>query len=191
MTMSSPLALPALALALSTLSEGSRQDAACSSSQRRAALREMQSVVLKAAPLSIPSMAAAIAPGGALAGWRLSHGYVVLDGAGAIVLDNIEAVAPMPPILIYTPSDTSTASDWRDFDGPDDPYRLAGWSYFSPYTPGSRSSCGIRGSGTSMSGAAPTARPRSPSGTRTSAAAGSCSRTPRSSGSAMVGQSSG
>ena len=24
-------------------------------------------------------------------------------------------------------------SDWLDFDGPDDPYRLAGWAYVAPY----------------------------------------------------------
>jgi hypothetical protein len=28
-------------------------------------------------------------------------------------------------------------SDWLDFDGPDDPYRLAGWAYVAPYTKGS------------------------------------------------------
>jgi hypothetical protein len=137
MTMSAPLTLPVLALALSTLSAAPRQASACSSSERREALREMQAAVLKVAPLSIPSMADAVAPGGALAGWRLSHGYVVLDDAGAIVLDNLAAVAPMPPLLFYAPSDASTAADWRDFDGPDDPYRLEGWSYVQPYTPGS------------------------------------------------------
>jgi hypothetical protein len=52
------------------------------------------------------------------------HGNVVLDGAGAIVLDNLAAAPPMPPLPIYAPSDSSTAADWRDLDGPDDPYRL-------------------------------------------------------------------
>ena len=28
--------------------------------------------------------------------------------------------------------------DWTDYDGPDGPYRLTGWAYIAPYTPGSR-----------------------------------------------------
>jgi hypothetical protein len=109
----------------------------CTESERRDALRAMQSAVLAAAPDRIPSMRQALAPGGPLAGWRLAHGYVVLAGAGAVGVDNLAAREPQPPLLLYAPSDTSTPGTWLDFDGPDDPYRLVGWAYIGPYTEGS------------------------------------------------------
>jgi hypothetical protein len=109
----------------------------CTAAQRSAVLRAMQAAVENAAPTRIDSLEKAVAPGGALPGWRLAHGYVVLSGAGAVGLDNLAAVDPMPPLLLYAPSDSSTAADWLDFDGPDDPYRLVGWGYLAPYTPGS------------------------------------------------------
>jgi hypothetical protein len=78
-----------------------------------------------------------VAPGGVLAGWNLSHGYVVLATAGAVATDNLKAAPPLPPLLLYEPSPKSRPADWRDFDGPDDPYRLVGWAYVVPYTYGS------------------------------------------------------
>ena len=109
----------------------------CTASQRREALRAMQTAVLAVAPDRIPSMTKARAPGGPLAGWRLAHGHVVLSTAGAIGVDNLEAREPLPPLLLYAPSETSAPAAWLDFDGPDDPYRLVGWGYLAPYTPGS------------------------------------------------------
>src|SRR5688572_25000317 len=110
----------------------------CTGAQRRDALQAMQTAVLAAAPTEIPSLAAAVRPGGALAGWRLAHGYVVLAGAGAVGVDNLAARDPLPPLLLYAPSEASSPTAWRDFDGPDDPYRLVGWAYIGPYTPGSQ-----------------------------------------------------
>jgi hypothetical protein len=109
----------------------------CTSEQRRAALRERQSAVLSVAPREVDSLDEAIQPGGPLAGWRLSHGLVVIDGAEAVAVDDISAKAPMPPLLLYAPSPASSAADWSDFDDPDGPYRLVGWGEIAPYTPGS------------------------------------------------------
>lgn len=66
-----------------------------------------------------------------------SHGYVVLDTAGAVATDNLRAAPPVPPLLLYEPSAESRPADWIDFDGPDDPYRLVGWAYVAPCTFGS------------------------------------------------------
>jgi hypothetical protein len=110
----------------------------CSPAERQQALRDMQDEVLAAAPNELESFAAAIEPGGPLAGWRLSHGYAALATAGAVATDNLEAPPPLPPLLLYEPSPSSTAADWLDFDGPDDPYRLVGWAYVAPYMPGSQ-----------------------------------------------------
>ncbi len=135
------LALAMSSTPLATVPDGSRaadDRTGCTDAQRRDALRTMQTAVLGAVPDEIPSMAAAVRPGGSLAGWRLSHGYVVLAGAGAVGLDNLSAREPVPQLLLYAPSDASTPADWRDFDGPDDPYRLVGWGYIGPFTPGSQ-----------------------------------------------------
>jgi hypothetical protein len=113
------------------------QQTGYTSAQRREALRALQTRVLQVAPRQIDSFEKAFQPGGSLAGWRLSHGYTVLAGAGAVVVDNIKAKAPMPPLLFYAPSASSSPANWLDFDGPDGPYRLVGWSYVAPYQPGS------------------------------------------------------
>jgi hypothetical protein len=110
----------------------------CSAEQRREALKTMQTEVLRSVPAELPSLGKALEPDGALAGWRLSHGYVVLATAGAVAVDNIAAKDPIPQLLLYAPSRSSKPADWLDFDGPDDPYRLAGWAYIGPYTPGSQ-----------------------------------------------------
>jgi hypothetical protein len=109
----------------------------CSAEARSEALKAMQAEVVTAAPAQVQSIKNALAPGGALAGWRLSHGLVVLATAGAIVVDNMQAKPPLPQLLIYEPSAQSTPDDWLDFDRPDDPYRLVGWAFMEPYTPGS------------------------------------------------------
>jgi len=110
----------------------------CTPEQRQDALRTTQTQVLKAAPQELPSLEKAVAPGGPLAGWNLSHGYVALATAGAVGVDNLEARDPMPPLLLYAPSPASNPEDWLDFDGPDNPYRLVGWAYIAPYKPGSQ-----------------------------------------------------
>jgi hypothetical protein len=109
----------------------------CSPEEREQALRAMQAEVLGSAPTELESFARALEPGGPLAGWRLSHGYVVLATAGAVAADNLDARPPLPPILLYEPSPASKPPAWLDFHGPDDPYRLVGWAYVAPYTPGS------------------------------------------------------
>jgi hypothetical protein len=101
-------------------------------------MRALQAKVLGAAPRQVDSLAKAVEPGGPLAGWRLSHGLVVLAGAGAVAVDNPAAKDPMPQILLYAPSPSSSPADWLDFDGPDGPYTLVGWAYFAPYEPGSQ-----------------------------------------------------
>jgi hypothetical protein len=109
----------------------------CAPDERRQALRAMQEEVMRVAPRELESLERATRPGGALAGWQLSHGHVVLATAGAVAVDNIRAEPPWPPLLLYAPSPSSAPDDWRDFDGPDGPYRLVGWAYFGPYAPGS------------------------------------------------------
>lgn len=92
--------------------------------------------MLQVVPRQLASLEEAIKPGGPLAGWRLSHGHVVLAGGGAVPVDNLRAQDPMPQLLLYAPSPSSSAADWLDFDGPDGPYRLVEWAYLAPYRPG-------------------------------------------------------
>ena len=54
----------------------------CSVEQRSETLRELQKQVLSVAPGRIESLDAAVRPGGQLAGWQLTHGFVVLAGGG-------------------------------------------------------------------------------------------------------------
>ncbi len=109
----------------------------CTAEERREALRAEQEQVLAAAPREVESLVAALEPGGPLAGWRLSHGLVVLAGGGVVALDRIDAPPPLPPLLLDAPSEASSPEDWLDVDGEDGPYRLAGWGYFATYVPGS------------------------------------------------------
>jgi hypothetical protein len=110
----------------------------CTPEARLAALRALQEQVLQVVPRQVDSLEKAIQPGGPLAGWRLSHGLVVLSSAGAVAVDNITAKEPVPPVLLYAPSPSSSPAAWTDFDGEDGPYRLVGWAYIGPYTPGSK-----------------------------------------------------
>jgi hypothetical protein len=109
----------------------------CTPEERREALRASQAAVLRVAPREVGSLEEAVKPGGRLSGWRLSHGLVVIDGAGAVAVDDIKAKDPMPPLLLYEPSATSSPADWLDFEKPDGPYRLVGWGEIAPYSPGS------------------------------------------------------
>ncbi|HEX6993341.1 MAG TPA: hypothetical protein VF339_04265 [Gammaproteobacteria bacterium] len=109
--------------------------APCTPEQREAALEAIQARVLAAAPTRLESLSEAIEPGGPLEGWRLAHGHVVLEGAGAVPLDNLDAAPPLPPLLLYVPSPATTPDDWLDFDGDDGPYTLVGWAFFAPYGP--------------------------------------------------------
>jgi hypothetical protein len=97
------------------------RETGCTPEQRREALRALQTQVLQAAPRQLDSLEKAIQPGGPLAGWGLSHGHVVLATAGAVALDNLKAKDPMPQLLLYAPSPSSSPADWLDFDGPDGP----------------------------------------------------------------------
>jgi hypothetical protein len=113
----------------------------CTAEARRETLAAMQKQVLAAVPTKLESLKQALAPGGPLEGWNLSHGTVVLESAGAVAIDNVEnrrPEDPRPPLLLYEPSSSSSPEEWLDFEGPDDPYRLVGWAYFGPYTPGSQ-----------------------------------------------------
>lgn len=113
-------------------------ETACSAAQRDATLRALQREVLASAPREIASLDAAMQAGGPLAGWRLSHGHVVLATAGAVGVDNVRAAPPMPQLLLYAPTSAGKAVEWLDFDGDDGPYRLVGWAYIAPYEHGSR-----------------------------------------------------
>lgn len=117
--------------------ETSGAAAACTAERRAEVLRSMQAEVQSAVPVRVESLAEAAGSGGVLDGWRLSHGLVVLAGAGAVAVDNIEAEPPVPPVLLYAPSAGSRPEDWLDFDGDDGPYELAGWAYLVPWTEGS------------------------------------------------------
>lgn len=110
----------------------------CTREERRAALGALQEQVLAIAPRTLESLDRAIAPGGALTGWRLSHGHVALAGGPAVGIDNIHTKFPIPQLLLYAPSESSAPSEWLDFAGEDGPYRLVGFAYIAPYAPGSR-----------------------------------------------------
>jgi hypothetical protein len=114
---------------------GAQDEPRCTFEQRREALLAMQTAVLSTAPLRLDSLTKAVAPGGALAGWELPHGHVVLAGAGAVGLYSGAVSEPMPPLLLYAPAPSSAKEDWLDFAGEDGPYRLIGWSYTAPYAP--------------------------------------------------------
>jgi hypothetical protein len=101
------------------------EQAGCTPAQRRDALRAMQADVLGAAPENIASLEKALAPGGELAGWRASHGYVVLATAGGVAVDNVMAQDPLPPLLIYAPSRSSSPADWLDRMARSTPSRTA------------------------------------------------------------------
>lgn len=107
----------------------------CAPAERREALQAVQRKVLSVAPEQIDSFAEAMRPGGPLEGWNLSHGHVVIAGGMAVPTDNLNAKDPWPPLLLYSPS--GQPEDWLDFEGEDGPYRLAGWGYIAPYSPGS------------------------------------------------------
>jgi hypothetical protein len=117
--------------------KASARGTGCTAQQRRAELRARQSEVLSVAPRQVDSLDRATQPGGPLEGWRLSHGLAVLDGSEAVAVDDLAAKDPMPPLLLYAPSASSTAADWSDFDDPEGPYRLVGWAEIGPYQPGS------------------------------------------------------
>jgi hypothetical protein len=119
---------------VATANEGA-QTTRCTSAQRARTLEALQSQVLEVAPGRLDSLEEAIEPNGPLAGWRLSHGHVVIAGGGVVAVDNVEALAPLPPVLLYAPSPATTPEDWLDFDGADGPYTLAGWAYFAPHGP--------------------------------------------------------
>jgi hypothetical protein len=46
----------------------------------------LQMRVLEVAPRQLNALEKAVQPGGPLAGWRLSHGHVVIAGGGAVPL---------------------------------------------------------------------------------------------------------
>jgi hypothetical protein len=136
--MASIAVLPlSLCLAAASVPYGARAAGDCTPEQRDAALRANQAAVLGVAPDTLASLTDAIGPGGPLAGWQLTHGLVVLAGAGAVAVYGSAARAPMPPVLLYAPSASSSPSEWLDFAGSDGPYRLVGWGYVAPYVPGS------------------------------------------------------
>jgi hypothetical protein len=115
----------------------SPQATGCTTAERTAMLRAMQDDVLARAPRRLASLDAALGAGGPLAGWRLSHGYVVLAGTGGVAVDDIRAVPPMPHLLLYAPSPASAPDEWLDFDRGEGPYALIGWAYIAPFAPGS------------------------------------------------------
>ena len=109
----------------------------CTPAQRRDALREAQAEVTRSVPLELESLDKALAEGGPLEQWQLSHGHVVLAGAGGVAVHNLEAEAPLPQVLLYAPSPTSAPESWLDFEGEEGPYHLVGWAYVAPHAPGS------------------------------------------------------
>ena len=124
-----------LIVAIGGASPAAAQVPPCSLDQRREVLRALQRQVLERVPQELDSLEEAMKPGGALAGWRLTHGHVVMAHSGAVPVGNILAKDPLPQLLQYAPSPTSASSDWLDFDGEDGPYRLIGWAYLAPFDP--------------------------------------------------------
>jgi len=128
-------AAPAQAQAVA--SQDPSQPAACTAKQRNQMLRSLQTRVLAHLPQRVDALDRAVAPGGPLAGWMLSHGLVVLAGSGGVAVHKLDVTYPLPQVLIYAPSSESSPTDWLDFDGPDGPYQLVGWGYVAPYKVGS------------------------------------------------------
>jgi hypothetical protein len=120
---------------MASVSFSAAQSPACTPSERREALRALQRQVLEVVPRQIESLEAATRPGGPLSGWVYSHGHVVMAHTGAVPLGNRAAKEPMPQLLQYAPSPTTSPKDWLDFDGADGPYHLVGWGYLAPFDP--------------------------------------------------------
>lgn len=96
-------------------------------------LSDMQQSVTDRFPRVVQSMDAALADeGSSLSGYFLGHGSVILAGMG-LTLAQFED-SSKPNLLFYWPTDSSP-SEWLDFDGPDDPYRLVGWGYIPALYP--------------------------------------------------------
>ncbi len=132
-----PLA-PWLAALVAVAPYGARAASSdCSPAKRRDTLRAVQAELTRAVPLELESLDKALAVGGPLERWQLSHGHVVLAGAGGVAVQNLEAAAPLPQVLVYAPSPASAPESWLDFEGEEGPYRLVGWGYVAPYEPGS------------------------------------------------------
>jgi hypothetical protein len=103
--------------------------AACPSEiVREDTLRALQERVMRVVPRELGSLESAVAQGGLLEGFELSHGHVVLSGMG-VSLVKIGARDPMPQLLFYRPSASSSPEEWLDFDGANPPYRFVGWGY--------------------------------------------------------------
>lgn len=111
------------------------QDFACTPGERREVLRGLQTQVLQLVPRQIESLEAATRPDGPLPGWVYTHGHVVMAHTGAVPLANRRPKEPMPQLLQYAPSPTTSPKDWLDFDGDDGPYHLVGWAYLAPFDP--------------------------------------------------------
>jgi hypothetical protein len=96
-------------------------------------LSDMQQRVTERFPRVIQSMETALADSSSsLSGYFLGHGSVILAGMG-LTLGQFEDPSK-PNLLFYWPTD-SPPSEWLDFDGPDDPYRLVGWGYIPALYP--------------------------------------------------------
>ncbi len=116
------------------VSDVAGQGTNCTPEERRDTLRALQRQVLAVAPPQLESVDKATQPGGPLAGWRNSHGYVVMAHTGAVpVSSRGTAKDPMPSMLQYAPSPKTSPHDWLDFDGSDGPYQLIGWAYLAPF----------------------------------------------------------
>jgi hypothetical protein len=120
---------------VASVSVAGAQNPTCTPEERREVLRALQRQILELAPRRIQSLEAATRPGGPLASWVYSHGHVIMAHTGAAPLTSRSAKEPMPQLLQYAPSPTTSPRDWLDFDGDDGPYRLIGWGYLAPFDP--------------------------------------------------------
>jgi hypothetical protein len=115
------------------------QNAECTSEERREALRTLQQQVLQIVPRELASLENALRPGGALAGWLMTHGHVVMAHTGAVPVANhgnaYSKDLPRPQMLQYAPSTTSDPRQWLDFNKESGPYRVIGWAYLAPFDP--------------------------------------------------------
>ena len=94
-TRASVASLLLLLVAIVGASAAEAQVPPCSPDERREVLRALQRQVLELLPRQLDSLDEAIRPGGSLAGWRLTHGHVVMAHSGAVPVGNIIAKAPL------------------------------------------------------------------------------------------------
>ena len=127
--------VPAAATEVGSQGQPTAASQDCAPPKRDAVLRKEQSSVLGRLGSLTELRNQADIDALADAGWPfLAHQFTSFEGIGLTVFNPAAPVVPgNPNFLFYAPRPGADSTDPR---GPDFPYKLAGWGYGVPYTPG-------------------------------------------------------